>query len=100
MKNDKMILFINLTVKRIFGNSWFENVTACNGSYWKANWHCTAFNKYIIFSVLGRRTTVLETNLSAGFLLPLYSDLLDILMLRRELQMEEMLFVLAEICIY
>lgn len=47
------------------------------------------------------RTTVLETTMSPGFLLPVYyADLVDILMLRREPQMEEMLFVVAEIYIY
>lgn len=43
-------------------------------------------------------TAVLEANMSLGFLLPVYyTDLLDILMLRREPQMEEVLFVVAEI---
>lgn len=31
MKNDKMTLFLNLTVKSI--NSWFENVPSCNAGY-------------------------------------------------------------------
>lgn len=60
--------------------------------------HC--FIDTEVFSVLGR-TTVLETNMSPGFLLSVYyDDLLDILMLRRELQMEEMLFVVAVISLY
>lgn len=80
MKNDKMTLFLNLTVKSF--NSWFENVPSCNGGYWKTNWHCSALNKYRIFSVLGRMT-VLETNLSPGFLFVYCADLLDILMLKR-----------------
>lgn len=49
---------------------------------------------YRIFSVLGR-TAVLS-----GVLLPVYSDLFDILMLGREPQVEEMLRVLVEIYIY
>lgn len=59
--------------------------------------HC--FINTEILSIL-RRTIVLKTNVSSGFLLPVYyADLLDIVMLRIESQMKEMLFV-VEIYIY
>lgn len=62
------------------------------------NLHC--FINREIFSLLASKT-VIETNVSPGFLLPIYyTDLLEIFMLRREPQMEEILHVVVEIYIY
>lgn len=59
--------------------------------------HCI-INTEIFWVLGGRKTAVLEMNMFPGFLLSVYyTDLLDILMLRREPQMKEILFVVAEI---
>lgn len=58
------------------------------------------FHTYRKFPTVLLKTTVLETIVPVGFLLPVsYADLLDILMLRREPEMEKMLFEFAQIYI-
>lgn len=59
------------------------------------------FYKYRNCLTVLERTTVLEINMSPGFPLPVhYADRLAIWTLRRELQMEYMLFMIDQIYVY